>query len=226
MVLAQKVKLSSSIHPAVITAGLFSVLLGIEVWLFKLKEDFKIYWSLKKLPWLFGGVIGGAAIGLTPELIALATGQGEFQGSSFLNHSTMSWVITFVISGWEELWFRGMFINHCQRHLSSYTIAGLVGLLFMVVHALNPEMDLLVSGPSLFLAGTMLTMAYIVSRSIWLPIGLHFGNNFFGSSLDIVFNKKTFFSEDGYLSALILLMVTLLFIWLEKRKTHLSRLST
>jgi hypothetical protein len=49
-------------------------------------------------------------------------------------------------------------------------------LVFAMVHVLNPNVQPLAM-VSLFVAGLLLACAYLVSRSLWLPIGLHIGWN-------------------------------------------------
>ncbi|MGC9330926.1 MAG: CPBP family glutamic-type intramembrane protease [Bacteroidales bacterium] len=42
--------------------------------------------------------------------------------------------LTFVIIAWEELWFRGIFLNYCNRNLSVINLSLTIGFLFMLVH--------------------------------------------------------------------------------------------
>lgn len=80
----------------------------------------------------------------------------------------------------------------------------------MLVHSINPNIDLLKTGPTLFFAGALLTIVYFYFKTIWLPIGLHFGNNFLsiGSNLD----KHWLFGTEGYLGALVLTILFMLFV--------------
>lgn len=217
MMVSQKVKLPFGVHPAFVTAALFAVLLFVDIRLLKLQAAFRVYWSPSKIYLLLVGILSGTLIGLAPELIAMALKKGELLETTFHQKTVWGLVVTLVIVGWEELWFRGVFINYCRKHLSPLAISMVIGLLFMAVHALNPVLDLWVSGPALFLAGTMLTLAYFVSKSFWLPLGLHFGNNTFGSSLNLEYTDPSLFSDDGYLSTFILLLAVALFIFLDRR---------
>ena len=97
----------------------------------------------------------------------------------------------------------------------------MMGLLFMLIHILNPEISLLKDGPVLFLAGTLLTALYFYSRNIWLPAGLHFGNNFFGSVINTDIKGNLLFGSEGYIYTGILLLATLFFlVRLRKSKQH------
>ncbi len=192
--------------------------------LFKLKEELRDFWSMDKFAYILVGTVIGALIGLFPELICLI---GFDQPDGFEVDMDISFYaigITLTVVAWEELWFRGVFLNYCRRFLSPSTISWMVGLAFMAVHALNPQVDLLVSGPTLFFAGAFLTLVYFVYETIWLPIGLHFGNNLFGSMLGVHTGDPIIFGEDGYLNALILAILYLgVLIRLRNRKRSVPR---
>ena len=91
-------------------------------------------------------------------------------------------------------------------------------LLFMLVHLLNPDITLLKSGPTLFFAGAFLTLVYFHFKTIWLPIGIHFGNNYLTlrSNLD----GHWLFGEEGYFEATILAILFLIFVKLEMHKSN------
>lgn len=54
----------------------------------------------------------------------------------------------------------------------------LTSVLFGASHLLNPNASVLGAAAVAVEAGGMLTGAYLATRSLWLPIGLHFGWNF------------------------------------------------
>ena len=86
----------------------------------------------------------------------------------------------------------------------------------MILHVMNPEIDLLKSGPTLFFAGALLTLLYFYFRNIWLPVGLHFGNNYLmvESNLD----KHWFLGSEGYFGAILLAILFILFVKLTTVK--------
>jgi membrane protease YdiL (CAAX protease family) len=51
-------------------------------------------------------------------------------------------------------------------------------VIFSLFHLANPGMSW-ISTLGLFLAGLFLAYGYVATRSLWLPIGLHIGWNFF-----------------------------------------------
>ncbi|GGD33511.1 CAAX amino protease [Microbacterium faecale] len=77
----------------------------------------------------------------------------------------------------EELAFRGVLFRIIEERAGTW--AALVGssALFGALHLINPEATLWGAFAIAVEAGGMLGAAYVVTRSLWLPIGLHFGWN-------------------------------------------------
>ena len=87
----------------------------------------------------------------------------------------------------------------------------------MLMHILNPKINLLQVGPALFFAGALLTILYFNYKTIWLPIGLHFGNNIVGSFVTTTKENDVFFGGDGYLSAMLLAGLFFFFVIRSKK---------
>lgn len=188
--------------------------------IFKLNA-IKEYWSPKKLPYILPAIVAGGVIAIAPTIVALLTGALMSTGITFENHLSFSaLIITFFIVGWEELWFRGLFLNYCNRYLSPVAISIIIGVLFLLVHILNPEIDFFKKGPALFGAGALLTILYFYYRSIWVPLGVHFGNNYLGGMVKSTADNDTFFGVDGYCSAIILLLLFTFFVLKARKSTH------
>lgn len=81
-----------------------------------------------------------------------------------------------VISFNEELAFRGYILQRLAQAWGLPAAVVVSSLAFTMVHVLNPNVQPLAM-VSLFVAGLLLASAYLVSRSLWLPIGLHIGWN-------------------------------------------------
>ena len=58
---------------------------------------------------------------------------------------------------------------------------------FGALHGLNPNASLAASVAIIFESGILLAAAYFATRTLWLPIGLHFGWNF---AEDFVFGVR------------------------------------
>lgn len=185
----------------------------------KLKTELYEFWSLKKVWLILSGTLAGLTIALFPlfsGLVVLNLSASEI--IIFKAFSFSAIVTTFMIVSWEELWFRGLVVSYCNRFISATRLSLVVGFLFAVLHVLNPKIDLLRSGPALFFAGALLTIVYLHFQSIWLPIGLHFGNNYANSIFSSELNNHLWFGNDGYLSALLLAVLFMVFAKLQQKR--------
>jgi len=76
----------------------------------------------------------------------------------------------------EEILFRGYPFQRLVEGTGDWAAVGVSSLLFGLGHAQNPNATEL-SVVNTTLAGTLLGLAYLRRRSLWLPIGLHFAWN-------------------------------------------------
>lgn len=197
----------------------FFLLLNLAyVFVFKLKKELHEFWLRLALRNLTLGFFGGALISLVPAIIALVSGQASFRDVGSKEFSLSAFFLTFLITGWEELWFRGIILNYCRKFLPAVTIALTMGALFMLMHALNPQIDLIKSGPALFFAGALLTIVYFYFKSIWVPLGLHFGNNYVSGLVETKLKTHLWFGNDAYISAILLAALFLFFAFRIKKQ--------
>lgn len=93
--------------------------------------------------------------------------------------STFSVFILYVAVAWqEELLSRGY---HLQNLIDGINVPwGVIisSFVFSMLHLFNPHASFF-SFLGIFLAGIFLSYAYLRTRQLWLPIGLHLGWNFF-----------------------------------------------
>jgi len=83
----------------------------------------------------------------------------------------------------EELLFRGIIFRITEEKLGSYIALAISALIFGALHLLNPN-STLVSGLAVAIeAGLLLGAAYIYTRNLWFPIGIHFAWNFTQSGI-------------------------------------------
>jgi uncharacterized protein len=78
----------------------------------------------------------------------------------------------------EELVFRGVLFRIIEERLGTWVALVLTGLLFGLMHLFNENASLWGALAIAIEAGGMLGAAYVATRRLWLPIGLHFGWNF------------------------------------------------
>lgn len=219
MSIPQLFKTPEWFNPSFLLLGLFVVMNIATAKILKLKTALKAFWSIRKVWFLPIGVIAGGIIAISPVLVGLLTGATSISQLKPTADFTLTGIfITMAIVAWEELWFRGIFLNYCNRKLSAVTISIIIGLLFMLIHMMNPEINLLKTGPTLFFAGASLTILYFYFRTIWLPIGLHFGNNYLTiqSNLD----NHCLYGNEGYFGASTLAILYIIFVMLTINKKN------
>jgi len=83
----------------------------------------------------------------------------------------------------EELMFRGVLFRVLERRIGTWLALGATSVLFGALHLVNPDATVWGALAIAVEAGGMLGAAYVATRSLWLPIGLHFGWNFAESAI-------------------------------------------
>lgn len=86
-------------------------------------------------------------------------------------------VLFSVVGATEELMLRGYPLQLLARRFGGTVGLVATSLAFAALHAPNPSLSWL-GVINLFLAGLWLGTAYLMSGSLWLPIGMHAGWNF------------------------------------------------
>ena len=97
---------------------------------------------------------------------------GETPGTSLL----LTLVMLVVAAANEELVFRGYPMQVMMRGIGPWPAILLMSVIFGLLHAGNPNATLL-GTLNTALAGLMLSIAYLRTRSLWLPFGIHVGWN-------------------------------------------------
>ncbi|GII60259.1 CAAX amino protease [Sphaerisporangium krabiense] len=78
----------------------------------------------------------------------------------------------------EELLFRGILFRIVEERLGTWPALALTGVLFGLSHLFNEHASLWGAIAIAIEAGGMLAAAYAATRTLWVPIGVHFGWNF------------------------------------------------
>lgn len=78
----------------------------------------------------------------------------------------------------EELLFRGILFRWLEEWGGSWVALLLTSALFGCAHLFNPNASPIAAVGIAFEAGVMLGAAYMLTRSLWLPMGLHAAWNF------------------------------------------------
>jgi hypothetical protein len=78
----------------------------------------------------------------------------------------------------EELLFRGILFRWTEEFAGSWAALVISSVLFGLVHIANPNSSLIATSFIAIEAGVLLGGAYMLTRSLWAPIGLHAAWNF------------------------------------------------
>jgi membrane protease YdiL (CAAX protease family) len=124
-----------------------------------------------------GFVLGAGLFATTIGIIALA---GYYHITGRNNWTVMLSVLAgALISGAvEEIVMRGIVFRIAEEVIGSWWALLGSGLLFGFLHFWNPGASVVSSIAIALEAGVMLAAAYMVTRSLWFPIGIHAAWNF------------------------------------------------
>ncbi len=124
------------------------------------------------------GVGLGAAVMIAAFLAVLAVGGYEVRGLGGASDTVELLFLAGLYAGVvEEIVFRGIIFRWLEELAGSWVALLLSALLFGLVHWSNPNATLFSSLAIAIEAGLLLGAVYMLTRSLWMPIGLHFGWN-------------------------------------------------
>lgn len=125
-----------------------------------------------------GGVAIGASLFVLVYAALAALGVARWHGVEASAHVWVALGAALAAAVGEELVFRGVVFRLLEDSFGT-TVALIASAgLFGVAHAGNPGASWISTVAIMLEAGALLGLAYAWSRSLWLPIGLHFGWNF------------------------------------------------
>lgn len=78
----------------------------------------------------------------------------------------------------EEMLFRGILFRWIEEFAGSWAALALTSAFFGAAHLMNPNASPIAAFAIAIEAGVLLGGAYMLTRSLWMPIGLHAGWNF------------------------------------------------
>jgi hypothetical protein len=121
-----------------------------------------------------GLVIFSLAVALAAALgVYRVSGDGDLRG---LLPALLASALFPAVS--EELLFRGILFRWIEDFGGSWLALLLTSALFGCAHLLNPHASPMAAVGIAFEAGVMLGAAYMLTRSLWMPMGLHAAWNF------------------------------------------------
>lgn len=131
---------------------------------------------------LGAGMALGAILFLAVLGLLAATGMYRLTGTgdwAVLLKSASEMVFVAVV---EEILFRGVLFRLPERSLGSRTALAVSGVIFALAHIPNDNVTL-IAVANTAVAGLLFAAAYLVTRRLWLPIGMHFAWNFVSDGL-------------------------------------------
>ena len=127
---------------------------------------------------LFAGVaLGVGAFATTIAILALA-GAYHVVGAGELLPVVLALLSAIAAGTIEEIVFRGVVFRLVEEWGGTWTALAISSLLFGGIHLLNPHATWLGAVGVVFEGGVLLAGAYVLTRRLWVPIGIHAGWNF------------------------------------------------
>ncbi len=127
------------------------------------------------------GLAGGAGTAVVVLVPPVVTGMAHFDrmGGDPVSASSVVFLVFMLAAGsiGEELIFRGYGLQTMIAAIGPWATILPLGVLFGALHYGNPGAGILSSAITAGF-GILFGYAYLRSRDLWLPIGLHFGWNF------------------------------------------------
>lgn len=125
------------------------------------------------------GLVGGTVIFSIAVAIAGVLGIYRIVGIGSLNGLLSALIVPTVGAAvTEELLFRGILFRWLEQFGGSWVALLLTSGFFGAAHLNNPNATWIAAVGIAFEAGVMLGAAYMLTRSLWLPMGLHAAWNF------------------------------------------------
>lgn len=167
-------------------------------------------WSLHR-GWLrdvgFGSLIGAASLLLAAGIAAAAGGiRFSFNPSpaTAIAKTVLVTLVVFVIAGAaEEALFRGYPLQTLTRARLAWLGVLVTSIGFGIGHLGNPNVSKGLPFINTVLAGVWFAIAYLRTRSMWLPVGLHWSWNWIQAAvLGIPVSGNERFAPDPFLHAM------------------------
>ena len=143
-------------------------------------SDFGLGWAPNSGREFATGIAGGAGGAALIVVAAVVSGLANFDTVPLAVRAwggipVLAVVLLFGSVG-EELVFHGYAFQHLVRHMGEFATVLPVGILFGLMHLGNQNVTLL-AVVNTIAWGVLLGCAYLRTRALWLPIGMHFGWN-------------------------------------------------
>jgi hypothetical protein len=125
-----------------------------------------------------GGTVLGAGLFCAVYAVLFALGVAGYKGVGSTDGLALAFALSLLAGFGEEMVFRGVVFRLFEEGFGTTVAVLISGALFGAIHAGNPGATLASSAAIAVEAGVLLAAAYALTRSLWVPIGLHFAWNF------------------------------------------------
>jgi len=168
---------------SVMMVYLIAVVILIPLYLFVIaklgdpkRNDLRDPKFLRHLLW---GLIGGTVLFSITVAIAGALGIYRIVGVGSLNGLLPALIVPAIGAAvTEEMLFRGILFRWLEQFGGSWLALLLTSVLFGAAHLNNPNASWIAAAGIAMEAGVMLGAAYMLTRSLWFPMGIHAAWNF------------------------------------------------
>jgi membrane protease YdiL (CAAX protease family) len=137
--------------------------------------EFGTHGALRELA--AGALLGSALFAGTVAVLA-ALGVFRITGSGPWSNLLAPLAAAVMAAVLEEILFRAILFRIAEESLGTWLALLLSGTLFGIIHMISPQATWLGAVSIIFEAGILLAAAYMLTRRLWLPIGLHAAWNF------------------------------------------------
>ena len=138
------------------------------------------FWPSSAREFVIGVGIGVANFGLVLATLALI-GEVSIRWSGIAADDFhvfgLHFAVYLLFAMIEEVINRGYLFQTLCEGIGKVKAAVIISLIFSLVHIFNPDFSIL-AGVFLFIHGLLYAVAYLKTRSLWTPIGLHMVWNF------------------------------------------------
>ena len=128
------------------------------------------------------GILTGFILQSLTILVMYLNGSYSVVKINPISFILIPFALMFTVAIIEEILVRGIILRIMEEKLGSYISLTISSLIFGALHLANPN-STLISGICITTAGFLMGAAFIYSRSLWMPIALHFAWNFTQSGI-------------------------------------------
>lgn len=163
----------------VLFAVVFASWLVLRIYEDRALPDLGLWWNRASTHNLLLGLLGGAGAALLVLVPPLIVGTARITWTHAPIVGAMVFGSVFLAAGvlGEELFFRGYAFQLLVANLGPFATVLPIGVIFGLMHLGNPNATWFGAANTAGF-GILFGYAYLRSRDLWLPIGLHFGWNF------------------------------------------------